>query len=78
MKKLNNLERAELLREQLAALEHAQWCLWVNYMSKNKHEHKIWKKQAQTKYCDLSEKDKNGDREWADKVLKIISDYLSD
>ena len=31
-----------------------------------------WRRQIATPYADLSEQEKNSDREWADKVIKII------
>lgn len=33
-----------------------------------------WKKQIKTDYKDLSEKEKDSDREWARKVLKIMEE----
>ena len=36
---------------------------------------KNWKRQINTKYIDLSEKEKDSDREWAEKVLKIVLKY---
>lgn len=78
----------EDLREQLAELEHEQWVKWSqNLMSQllddvdpndsfavrnnvlKKHQRwlALWKP-----YDELSEEDKDKDRIWADKVLKII------
>jgi len=31
-----------------------------------------WKRQIETPYADLTEKEKASDREWADKVLKVF------
>ena len=77
MRKLTDLEKAQLFREQLAALEHARWSHWIRYMVKHPEELDLWLEQASTKYCDLSEKEKDGDREWADKILSVLNLYLS-
>lgn len=68
----------EKLREELADHEHRQWQTWANYQLDNMTDENIqkWKRQCKTKYEDLSEKEKNSDREWADKVLKITKKYV--
>lgn len=60
--------------ERLAALEHQQWAHWTKYMLDNLTEENIqrWRKQIETPYKDLTEKEKESDREWARKVLEII------
>jgi hypothetical protein len=60
-------------REKLAELEHIQWAHWTEYMLNNLTPLNIarWKKQIKTPYTQLSEKEKNSDREWADRVIKI-------
>jgi mannose-6-phosphate isomerase-like protein (cupin superfamily) len=62
------------LREKLADLEHKQWAHWTKYMLENlsDREKARWERQIDTDYKDLSEKEKDGDREWADKVLDIL------
>ena len=62
------------LLEKLADLEHQQWIHWTKYMLDNMSDENInrWKKQIETPYSELSEKEKESDREWAEKVLKII------
>ena len=64
------------VREHLAELEHIQWAHWTEYMLNNMTPENIkrWRKQIKTPYKDLSEKEKDSDREWADKVLKCIKD----
>jgi hypothetical protein len=71
-----NFREFELL-ERLAELEHEQWAHWMNYMFANRTPENIarWKKQAKTSYFELSEKEKESDREWARKVLQILSLY---
>ena len=64
------------LREKLAALEHDQWAHWTEYMLNNLTPDNIerWKRQINTPYAHLTGKEKDSDREWADKVLQIIHD----
>jgi hypothetical protein len=71
------------LLEKLAELEHEQFSNLVIYifsvllqMNKKEFQEKlnIWKKQSQTLYSELSERDKEKDRIWARKVLKIIQE----
>jgi len=62
------------LLEQLAALEHEQWAHWTSYMLDNDTVENVlrWRKQIETPYADLSEKEKESDREWARKVLAVL------
>ena len=72
------------LREELAALEHAQWAGWLKYLfdkSTQNEEGGVeippqlvarWKRQMTTAYIDLSEAEKESDRAEADKVLHVI------
>lgn len=62
------------LREKLSALEHDQWAHWTQYMLDNLTDENIarWKKQCKTEYKNLSEKEKDSDREWADKVIDLL------
>ena len=68
-------EKKKIL-EELSDLEHKQWSHWTKYMLNNLTDENIdtWKKQIKTDYEDLSEKEKDSDREWARKVLKIVED----
>ena len=61
-------------REKLSELEHEQWSHWTKYMLDNLTEENIkkWKEQIDTKYKDLSESEKDSDREYADKVMNLI------
>ncbi len=64
--------------EELAELEHEQWAHWTEYM-REKHtdeDIKRWERQIETSYSELTEKGKDGDREWAEKVLKIVNKYM--
>lgn len=62
------------LREELAALEHEQWAHWTEYMLNNLTPENIvhWIKQIDTPYAELSEKEKDSDREWADRSIKVL------
>lgn len=66
------------LLEGLANLEHEQWIHWTSYMLSNLTPENIerWKRQCETPYSDLTEKEKRSDREWARKVLNIIDEML--
>jgi hypothetical protein len=67
---MNNKE----LLEKLADLEHQQWAHWTQYMLNNFTEENIarWRRQIETPYDNLSEKEKESDRKWAKKVLSLI------
>lgn len=63
------------LREKLSELEHEQWMKWAKTVLKEEEisekREKRWKKDF-VPYKDLPEETKDFDREWADKVIKII------
>ena len=60
--------------ERLADLEHQQWAHWTKYMLDNLTPENIerWHGQIETPYADLTEKEKDSDREWAVKSLKAV------
>lgn len=66
------------LIEELAELEHDQWSHWTKYMIDNLTSDNIknWERQIKTNYKDLTKKEKDSDREWAEKAYKIIKEYL--
>jgi hypothetical protein len=66
-------------REKLAELEHQQWAHWTQYMLDNLTPENIerWRKQIETPYAELSESEKLSDRQWADKVIKLIEHHKS-
>ena len=70
-------EKNLTLREKLAKLEHDQWEAWSKDIAEteniNPERLKRWK-TLWGPYESLSEKDKDKDREWADKVLKCLLD----
>lgn len=68
-----NFQELELL-DRLAEIEHEQWVHWTLYFLNNLNVENIerWLKQAKKSYWELSEKEKESDRQWAKKVLAII------
>lgn len=67
----------EKLIEQLAELEHDQWVSWSRSVWERNGGHitsdlyKHWEKNW-IPYSELSEEEKEKDRKWARKTLKII------
>lgn len=61
--------------EDLARLEHQQWAHWTKYMLDNLTPENIerWKKRIETDYSDLTSKEQDSDREWAIKVMEIVT-----
>jgi len=74
----------DALRESLAALSHAQWAGWMDYLFGLSVEMPNgtvvipkalvarWKRQMATKYALLSEGEKDSDRTEADKVIALL------
>ncbi len=74
------------LREALAALCHEQWTGWMHYLFSKSPTNAIgqrtiprewvsrWQRQMDTPYAQLSEPEKNSDREEADRVLSLLPD----
>lgn len=71
-------KKIELI-EKLAELEHQQWWDWAKDILKTEditeERAKRWKENSFKPYGDLSEEQKDMDREWARKVMKIVDDY---
>lgn len=78
------------LTDQLAAIEHERWSYWQRYVH-SKGVRQLdgslllppdlvarWEKQIETKYIDLSETEKDSDREQVRKYLPLIVSALSD
>jgi len=59
------------LIEVLADMMHIQWAHWAKYQIENSTEENLkrWKRQIQTDYKDLTEKEKDSDRHWAKKII---------
>ena len=77
------------LREQLAAIQHSIWAHWMTYLFSVSIENRDgsvtipadearrWMEQMHERYEELSEREKDSDREQADKVLKALGAGLS-
>jgi len=68
----------EEIIEKIADLEHQQWAHWTKYMLDNLTDENIarWKKQIETPYSDLTEKEKESDRIWARKAYLSCHDEI--
>jgi hypothetical protein len=80
----------ESIFERLAHIEHERWSHWQRYV----HGQSIrqadgsllipsdlverWERQISTSYADLSDQEKNGDREQVRKYLPLIVNTLTD
>jgi len=78
MKIIISENRKKKLVEELAALEHDQWAHWTKYMLDNltDEDKTQWKRQIKTDYKDLTKKEQDSDREWANKVMTIVNKYM--
>lgn len=77
------------LREELSDLAHRQWTGWMRYLfSKGiKNEDgsftipawavERWERQVNTDYENLSESEKDSDRNEADKFINVFENYLA-
>lgn len=81
---------SEQVLEKLAAVQHEIWCHWMDHLFRNgvfdvntpeyrfilpKKVINRWQRQMGTAYADLSENEKESDREQARKVMEVIKDY---
>lgn len=76
-----NLQKNELLRENLASIQHAIWSHWMHYLFAVCEQNQDgsytippnlverWQRQMNTNYEALSEEEKRSDQEQADKIL---------
>jgi len=76
------------LIEDLAAIEHERWSHWQRYMhSKGQRRPDgslvlpadlvlLWEKQAATPYVDLTEKEKESDREQVQRYLQVVENAV--
>jgi len=77
----------EKLREKLADIEHQRWSDWQKWCHKILRENcpseelervlERWDLQIKTPYSELSEKEKDGDREQVDRYLPLIKLFIS-
>lgn len=74
----------EALLEQLAELEHEQWAKWARHLlyhadgepNLSERRRKRWGELLSLRYDELTEEWKEYDREWARKVLEIVSPLI--
>lgn len=82
--------RLDDIIDELADIEHGRWAHWQRYMH-GKCEHRSdgalvippdlvaqWERQIATPFCDLSEAEKESDREQVRKYLPMIVEALTD
>jgi len=86
----NEPHTALSLRERLSDLQHDIWSHWMRYMFDQGEQDlegnwimprklvERWRVQMNTPYSDLTDKEKDSDREQADKMLPVIRDFLTD
>lgn len=71
-------DKKELI-EELAELEHDQWWEWAKNILEtediSKEREERWKEKSFKPYEELTEEQKDMDREWAGKVLKIVKKH---
>lgn len=62
-------------REKLAAFMHDVWAAWFIYQFNNSTVENIkrWRIQSKLPYSSLTEKDKDKDSKFADKIISIIT-----
>lgn len=75
------------MRESLANVQHEIWAHWMRYMfsvgtfnadgtwTMPAAKTERWQRQMNTPYAQLSESEKNSDREQADKVLALVWEW---
>ncbi|GLR90903.1 hypothetical protein [Bradyrhizobium iriomotense] len=77
------------LLEELAALEHQRWAHWQKYVHEKGRRQpdgslvlpadlvSRWERQFNTFYADLTDEEKNSDRDQVKKYLPILERWLS-
>jgi hypothetical protein len=76
-------DQLDTLREKLADIEHQRWADWQKWCNAVIREHidspkatearlKLWDKQIATPYKDLTEQEKDSDREQVDRYLPLL------
>lgn len=87
--RLRQVLESEQLIEQLAAIEHARWAHWQRYVHDQCEPQENgslvipadlverWEAQIETPYADLTEREKDSDREQVQKYLPTVIEALS-
>jgi hypothetical protein len=79
---VKTVKRKELI-ERLAAIEHQRWADWQGYLHAKlmgytmaTDDYNRWEKQIITSYDDLSEREKQSDRDEVERYLPLIEKYM--
>jgi hypothetical protein len=78
------IKEQEQLRESLADVSHEIWAHWMRYLFSrcedddlgmviSRDDYLHWKRQIDTPYSELTEREKDSDREQADKILAVLN-----
>lgn len=76
-------KHVDTLIEQLAAIEHERWADWQNWVHKVYLEGNFgdfmlrWQKQIATPYSELSEAEKQSDRDQVKRYWPLITQYIA-
>ncbi len=74
------IDNKKELIEELSNLEHKQWMLWAKDILKSEdiseEREDRWEEDSFDSYKNLSEKQKDMDREWAEKVYDVVKKYI--
>lgn len=86
---MSEQELIELLIELLADKEHESWAHWMKYLFSQCEQGNFgqmvipaecvarWSRQIDTPYTDLSEKEKQSDRDEVARIIPIIRGYIA-
>lgn len=85
---MTDIKTLEELKEKLAAIEHERWADWQKWCHQVIRENgpnlqtenvlMRWDRQIETPYAELSEKEKQSDREQVDRYLPLINLYIEE
>jgi hypothetical protein len=67
-------EEEKSMLEKLAEIEHEQWMTWATALQDEVSPERKYKwKKVMIPYKDLTEEDKEKDREWARKIMEVVN-----
>jgi hypothetical protein len=71
-------DETQRLIELVAAWDHSAWAGWTRHMLDNLTPENIarWRRQIDTSYTDLSEREKDADRKEAISVLALVQSWI--
>lgn len=82
-------KKVQELTEELAAIEHDRWSSWQRFMHGKCFKHldgsltipadlvEKWNRQMNTSYADLTEKEKESDREQVYRYLPLVESFIA-